>query len=57
MNYQLPRAEKDKTATLAQRSLGPGNHTLVFKNNLVADFDFIQYRKADAEKSQDIVRL
>lgn len=57
MNYQLPRAEKDKTATLAQRILGPGNHTPVFKNNLVADFDFIQYRKADAEKSQDIVRL
>jgi hypothetical protein len=57
MNNPLPRGDKDKSATLPQRSLGPGNHTPSFKNNLVADLDFIQYRKADAEKSQDIVRL
>ena len=57
INYTLPRGDKDKFATLPQRSLGPGNHTPSFKNNLVADLDFIQYRKADAEKSQDVVRL
>jgi hypothetical protein len=58
MNYSsLPRGDKDKSALLPQRNLGPGNHTPSFKNNLVADLDFIQYRKSDAEKSQDIVRL
>lgn len=57
MNYPLPGGDKEKSATLPQRNLGPGNHTPSFKNNLVVDLDFIQYRKADAEKSQDIVRL
>ena len=58
MNYSsLPRGDKDKSALLPQRNLGPGNHTPSFKNNLVADLDFIQYRKSDTEKSQDIVRL
>ena len=58
MNYTLPRANKEKTATLSQRSLGPGNFTPSFKKNtLVADLDFVQYRKTDAEKSPDIIRL
>jgi hypothetical protein len=47
----------DNNATLPQRNLGPINHTPTFKNNLVANLDFIQYRKTKAEKSQDIVRL
>lgn len=57
INYTLPRGDKDKSATLPQKSLGPGNHTPSFKNNLVAVLDFIQYRKANAEKSQDVVRI
>lgn len=57
MTNPLPRGDKDKSATLPQRNLGPRNHTPTFKNNLVADLDFIQYRKAEADKSQDIVRL
>ena len=58
MNYTLPRADKEKTATLSQRSLGPGNFTPSFKNNTLVEYlDFVQYRKTDAEKSPDIVRL
>jgi len=57
INAPLPRGDKDKKATLPQRSLGPGNHTPSFKNDLVADIDFIKYRKADAEQSPDVVRL
>jgi len=48
INAPLPRGDRDKKATLPQRSIGPGNHTPSFKNDLVADLDFIKYRKADA---------
>ena len=57
INAPLPRSVWDKKATLPHRNLGLGNHTPAFKNDLVADLDFIKYRKADAEPSQDIVRL
>lgn len=58
MQYPLPRADKEKTSTLPQRHLGPGNFTPTFKNDsLAADLDFIQYRKVDAEKSSDLIRL
>jgi hypothetical protein len=58
MQYPLPRADKEKTSTLPQGNLGPKNFTPVFKNDsLAADLDFIQYRKVDAEKSPDLIRL
>lgn len=55
INAPLPRSDGDKKATLPQRSLGPGNHIPTFKNDMVADLDFVKYRKADADPSQDIV--
>jgi hypothetical protein len=57
MDYPLPRSGKEKRTELPYRNLGPGNHNPKFQNNLVADLDFIQYRKADAEPSQDIIRM
>jgi TolA-binding protein len=57
MDYPLPRASKDKKSEIPQRSLGTGNHTPKFQNNLVADLDFIKYRSADEPPPQEIVRL
>ena len=57
MDYPLPRSGKEKRTELPFRHLGPGNHNPKFQNNLVADLEFIQYRKSNAEPSQDIIRL
>jgi hypothetical protein len=53
----LPRSGKDKRTELPYKHLGPGNHILKFSNDMVADLDFIKYRKLDADPSQDIIRL
>lgn len=53
----LPRSGKEKKSELPYRNLGLGNYTPQFQNDLVSDLDFIKYRKADAEASQDIIRL
>lgn len=53
----LPRSGKDKRTELPYRNLGPGNHMPKFQNNMVADLDFIKYRKSDADPPVDIVRL
>jgi hypothetical protein len=53
----LPRSGKEKRTELPYRHLGPGNHIPKFQNDMVADLDFIKYRKSDADPSQDIIRL
>jgi len=57
MEYQLPRASKEKKYEIPQRSLGTGNHVPKFQNNSVADLDFIHYRKTEDPAPQEIVRL
>jgi hypothetical protein len=60
IRYTLPREEESfgKKNPLPERALGPGNYAPKFKDgSLVADLDFIHYRKATDEKPQDIVRL
>jgi hypothetical protein len=57
MDYPLPRAGRDKKSEIPIRSLGTGNHTPRFQNNLVADLDFIQYRKPDDPIPQENIRL
>lgn len=57
MESSLPRARKEKKTEIPHRSLGTGNHTPKFQNNLVADLDFIHYRKSDDPPPQEIVRL
>jgi hypothetical protein len=57
MESTLPRSGRDKRSELPQRSLGTGNHIPKFQNDLVADLDFIRYRKSDEQPSQEIIRL
>lgn len=56
MDYPLPRAGKEKKSEIPTRSLGTGNHTPKFQNNLVADLDFIHYRKSDDPAPQENIR-
>ena len=53
----LPRSGKEKRTELPYRHLGPGNHIPKFQNDMVADLDFIKYKKLDADPSQDIIKL
>jgi hypothetical protein len=53
----MPRSGKEKRIELPYRHLGPGNHIPKFQNDMVADLDFIKYRKSDADPPQDIIRL
>lgn len=57
MNAPLPKSGRDKKPELPYRNLGPGNHIPKFQNDMVADLDFIKYRKVDVDPPQDIVRL
>jgi hypothetical protein len=58
--YDLPREKETlgKSTIIPERYLGLGNFTPKYKEGtLIADMDFIQYRKASEEKSQDIIRM
>jgi predicted nucleic acid-binding Zn-ribbon protein len=57
MDSTLPRSSRDKRSELPQRSLGTINHVPKFQNDLVANLDFIRYRKANEPPSQEIIRL
>lgn len=57
MDHPLPRAGKEKKSELPTRSLGTGNHRPKFQNNLVADLDFIHYRKTNEPTPQEGIRL